>query len=206
MFSHVTGFYSFPVWCALVTQSLSHSGECRVVTCKGPARRSPRDVNSSTWGNPFPGLHCCGYIWWHWTVFSLVHTWQANVNGCKRTNSSDVGLDVFTSVVKKSIIFWDITPCSPLSVCHLLGCWFIAELISSTLKMEAICSSYKSVGTQQTTWRYILEDDTLQIHQVFTVKGYTFDFAWVRRQSGTPKWMHVQVWTAIKEVHYRALL
>jgi hypothetical protein len=27
------------------------------------------------------------------------------------------------------------------SACHLLACWFLAELISSTLKMEAICFS-----------------------------------------------------------------
>jgi hypothetical protein len=28
---------------------------------------------------------------------------------------SDVGFEVFTPVVMKSIIFWDMTPCSPLS-------------------------------------------------------------------------------------------
>jgi hypothetical protein len=63
------------------------------------------------------------------------------------------------------INFWDISPCSPLSVnrrfggtyrlhlqsrrnnfskqaaYHLLACWFLAELISSILKMEAICFS-----------------------------------------------------------------
>jgi hypothetical protein len=39
----------------------------------------------------------------------------------------------------------------------------LAEIISSTLKMEAICSSKTRVATQQTTWRHIPEDDTLQI-------------------------------------------
>jgi hypothetical protein len=34
-----------------------------------------------------------------------------------------VGFEVFTAVVLKSIIFWDMTPCS----CHLLARWF-AEL------------------------------------------------------------------------------
>jgi hypothetical protein len=29
--------------------------------------------------------------------------------------------------------------------CHLLPCWFLAELVSSTLKMEVICSSERSV-------------------------------------------------------------
>jgi hypothetical protein len=56
-----------------------------------------------------------------------------------------VGFEVFTALVMKSTIFWDITPCSLLSVnqsfrgtyrhCHLLAFWFLAELISSTLKM-----------------------------------------------------------------------
>jgi hypothetical protein len=44
----------------------------------------------------------------------------------------------------------------------LLACWFFDELISSTLKMEAICSSETSVETQRTTRRHIPEDDTLQ--------------------------------------------
>jgi hypothetical protein len=44
---------------------------------------------------------------------------------------------------------------------HLLACWFLAEFISSTLKMEAICSSETSVDTQRITRRYIPEDDTL---------------------------------------------
>jgi hypothetical protein len=162
-----------------------------------------------------------------------------------------VGFEVFTLVVMKSIIFWDITPCGPLSVnrrfggtyrlhlqgrrnkfskkptskqvasriicqpeirvyienrryvenwnsvpilsygrangngvpvfhlpsvfyinpdfrladysaCHLFACWFFAEVIFSTLKMEAICSSETSVDIQRTTRRYIPEDDTLQ--------------------------------------------
>jgi hypothetical protein len=53
----------------------------------------------------------------------------------------------------KSIIFWDMTP---------LGRWF-AEPISSTLKMEAICSSETSFETQRTTRHHIPEDDTLQM-------------------------------------------
>jgi hypothetical protein len=60
----------------------------------------------------------------------------------------------------KGIIFWDMTPCSPLN-CHLLARWF-AKSIPSTLKMEAICSSETSVETQRTTRHHILEDDTLQ--------------------------------------------
>jgi hypothetical protein len=37
----------------------------------------------------------------------------------------------------------------------------LAEIISSTLKIEAICCSETSDATQQTTWRHIPEDDTL---------------------------------------------
>jgi hypothetical protein len=47
--------------------------------------------------------------------------------------------------------------------------WF-AEPISSTLKMEAICSSETSVETQRTTWRHIPEDDTLQ--SIFCFRRY----------------------------------
>jgi hypothetical protein len=32
-----------------------------------------------------------------------------------------VGFEVLTAVVRKSIIFWDITPCSPLKVNRYIG-------------------------------------------------------------------------------------
>jgi hypothetical protein len=63
----------------------------------------------------------------------------------------------------KSIIFWDMTPCSLLSCNRRFGGTYrlppacllvLAEIISSTLKMEAICSS-------ETSRRHIPEDDTL---------------------------------------------
>jgi hypothetical protein len=44
---------------------------------------------------------------------------------------------------------------------HLLARWLLAELILSTSRMEAICSSETLVDTQRTTRRYILEVDTL---------------------------------------------
>jgi hypothetical protein len=46
---------------------------------------------------------------------------------------------------------------------YLLARLFLAQLIFSTLKMEAIYSSETSVDTQRTTWRYIPEDGTLQV-------------------------------------------
>jgi hypothetical protein len=102
---------------------------------------------------------------------------------CKETNyfifkrKKFVGFEVFTAVVMKSIIFWDMTPCSQLSCTwrfggtyrlHLQGRWLATCLLdgllnySSTLKMEAIRSSEASGATQRTTRRHIPEDDTLQ--------------------------------------------
>jgi hypothetical protein len=75
-----------------------------------------------------------------------------------------VGFEVFSAVVMKSIIFWDVTPCSLPPACLLV----LAEMISSTLKMEAICSSETPVTTQQTTRRHIQEDDTLQYDSYWT--------------------------------------
>jgi hypothetical protein len=43
----------------------------------------------------------------------------------------------------------------------LLARWFLAEIIFSTLKMEAMYSPETSVDTQLTTLRYIPEDSTL---------------------------------------------
>jgi hypothetical protein len=75
-----------------------------------------------------------------------------------------VGFEVLTAVVMKSTIFWDITPCSPLSANRRFGgirveerakqetsmkqiasrgCFTLVSCMahSSTLKMEATCSS-----------------------------------------------------------------
>jgi hypothetical protein len=84
----------------------------------------------------------------------------------------------------KSTIFREITPCSLFSVnqsfggtyllhlqCHLLSRWFLAQLIFSTLKMEAICSSETSVDTPQNTRRYIPEDGSLHNHRCEDLKS-----------------------------------
>jgi hypothetical protein len=59
------------------------------------------------------------------------------------------------------------------AACHLLSRWFLAKLVFSTLKMEAIYSSETSVDTQQTTQRYIPEDGTLHNHRCENLKPYT---------------------------------
>jgi hypothetical protein len=58
------------------------------------------------------------------------------------------------SEVMKSIIFWDIMSCSPL------------KPYSSTLKMEATCSSETSVMFLWTSRPYISEENTLQSHYI----------------------------------------
>jgi hypothetical protein len=68
-------------------------------------------------------------------------------------------------------MFWDMTPCSPSfnrGACHLI----FAELISSALKMEAICSSETSVETGRTARRHNPEDDTLHNHRGENLKSY----------------------------------
>jgi hypothetical protein len=64
------------------------------------------------------------------------------------------------------------------SACHLLTCWFLLKLFSSTLKMEAICSSETPVATQHTTRRHIPEDDTLHNHRCENLKSYGVSLVW----------------------------
>jgi hypothetical protein len=44
--------------------------------------------------------------------------------------------------------------------------WKVGFEVSSTLKMEAICSSETSVDTQRTTRRHIAEDDTPDMESI----------------------------------------
>jgi hypothetical protein len=101
-----------------------------------------------------------------------------NVHSIKKVKP--VGFEVFTAVIMKSIIFWDMPPCSPLSFIRRFGGTYRLHLqglrivqlatclldgllnYSSTLKMEAIRFSETSGATQRTTRRHISEDDTLQ--------------------------------------------
>jgi hypothetical protein len=53
---------------------------------------------------------------------------------------------------------------------HLLSLLFLTELTFSTLKMEAICSSETSVGSQRTTRRYIPEGGTVQYYRCENLK------------------------------------
>jgi hypothetical protein len=67
----------------------------------------------------------------------------------------------------KIFIFCRITPCSELKIKPRLPRAFRLHsclVYSSTIKMEASCSSETSVDFQQTTRRYISEDRTLHNH------------------------------------------
>jgi hypothetical protein len=78
-------------------------------------------------------------------------------------HGSNIGFEVFTAVVMKSIIFWDYDAsifrveetgsANKQAGGRQLACWF-AEPISSTQNMESICSSETSVETQRTTRRH----------------------------------------------------
>jgi hypothetical protein len=83
----------------------------------------------------------------------------------------------------KSIVFWDMTPYSPLSVnrlfrgiyrLHLQGRRnkFSKKPLSKQVLVEAICSSETSVDTQRTTRRHIPGDDTLHNHRCENLKTY----------------------------------
>jgi hypothetical protein len=65
-------------------------------------------------------------------------------------------------------------PAGGLFCCPPACLQVFAELISSTLNMEAICSSETSVKTQWTTRRHISEDDTLHIRH-YKVSTECFD-------------------------------
>jgi hypothetical protein len=93
----------------------------------------------------------------------------------------------------KEFIFWDITPCSPMKVgrsfgrcLKMLAARFTMDsclAYSSTLKMEATCSSEMSVAFQRTTRRYIPEDRTLHNHRCENLKSYKSKFRLGRKDA-----------------------
>jgi hypothetical protein len=128
-----------------------------------------------------------------------VHRPAQNVNADRSTRR----LEVLTAVVTMSSIFWDITPCSQLKVNRRFGGTYRLSLqsrricqarnqeslphvftlvsclaYSSTLKMEATCSSETLVDFQLTTRYYSLEARTLHICSHNNQKGtYIFHSA-----------------------------
>jgi hypothetical protein len=103
-----------------------------------------------------------------------------------------IRFEVFTAVVMKSIVFWDMTPCSPLSVNRRFGRTYRSHLQGRRNKFNkkpaskqvasyllVSCWTYffdpedggdmflRNVGWQRTTRRHIPEYDTLQRLHMF---------------------------------------
>jgi hypothetical protein len=122
-----------------------------------------------------------------------------------------------------------ITPCSPLKVNRYFGGTCCLHLqgrkigqarnqrepeskqsftlvsclaYSSTLKMEATCSSETSADFQRTTRRYISEDRTVHNHGCENLKSYTFQFPYrsVRVYDFVVYLTTLLVWTGGKEL------
>jgi hypothetical protein len=78
------------------------------------------------------------------------------------------GSEVLTAVLMKSTIFWDTK--LGLSPAFTL----VSYSASSTLKMEATCSSETSADFQRTTRRYIPQDNTLHEIKCSTLQQKEF--------------------------------
>jgi hypothetical protein len=74
-----------------------------------------------------------------------------------------------------------------VATCLLAG---FAEIISSTLKMEAICSSETSFAPQQTTRCHIPEDDTLYNHRCGNLISHKALLNYLRLFKGLNVWLH----------------
>jgi hypothetical protein len=74
----------------------------------------------------------------------------------------------------KCSIFWDKTPCSPLTVLAICFVQVSCLDYSSTLEMEATLSSETSVDFQRTPRRYtcILEDITFHNHRCMNLRFF----------------------------------
>jgi hypothetical protein len=100
----------------------------------------------------------------------------------------------------ESTIFRGVTQCNPLNVNRRFGGTYRLHLqgklclspdftlvscsaYSSTLKMEAICTSETSVDIQQTTGRYIPQGSTLHNHHCENLKSYIV-YLCLRKEAG----------------------
>jgi hypothetical protein len=64
---------------------------------------------------------------------------------------NSVGFEVFTAVVMKSIIFWDMTPCSPLSFNRRFGGTYI-------LHLQGRINRFSKPATKQVASRILFEE------------------------------------------------
>jgi hypothetical protein len=100
------------------------------------------------------------------TMFSPNQLFERNSEQLYFQLKGEKRFEILTAAVMKSTIFWNITPCSPLSVNRRFGGTSRLHLQGWKNKFSmkpAIYCSGTSVDTQRTTRRYIPEDYTLQI-------------------------------------------
>jgi hypothetical protein len=111
------------------------------------------------------GLTCCYFTSRLCRTVSSSGMWRHVV--C--WNATDVSEEHIASIFR----FEENISASPaskqLATCLLAG---IAEMFSSNLKMEAICSSETSDASQQTIRRHIPEDDTLHNYSCENLESY----------------------------------
>jgi hypothetical protein len=74
----------------------------------------------------------------------------------------------------KSIIFWDVTPCSLLSFNRRFGGTYRLQLHGrrNNFSKNQQVNRWQAPATQQTTRRHIPEDDTLHNHRCENLKSY----------------------------------
>jgi hypothetical protein len=98
---------------------------------------------------------------WFWRLVVLIY-WAAlcvesgndNRKSFYREHEQKLGFEVFTAVVMKSTVFWDITPCSPLSVKRRFGGKY-------RLHLHGRRNVQHETSKQAPTRRYMPEVDTL---------------------------------------------
>jgi hypothetical protein len=115
----------------------------------------------------------------NWWTLNATHVRMVKRQGNARRLSCSASKRFIShdpSILKKSIIFWNMTPCSPLSFNRRFGGTYRLHLqkpaSNQVAKIEAICSSETSVDTQRTKRRHIPKDDILHNHRCENLKSY----------------------------------
>jgi hypothetical protein len=93
--------------------------------------------------------------------------YSLSVTSCFETVKQNIGFEVLTTVVMKSTIFWDITPCSPLKVNRRFGGTYHLHLqgrrISRARNQRE--NKWQAEDFQLTTRCCIPEDSTLRLNK-----------------------------------------
>jgi hypothetical protein len=112
--------------------------------------------------------------WFLLNLFLRPWIWRRYVPPKRRLN-----LNGLHGVISQKMILFCLPP-----ACLVV----FAKLISSTLKMEAICSSEASIETQRTTRHHIPEDGTFHNHRCENLNSYIVIIHFISKQK-TCVWM-----------------